>query len=136
MVASASRRSGRSFQPRPTSTAASFSGRGGQPAREIPLAVVQDVDGQPAGPFDRVLRGGTAMQRDGEHRRVERQGGDRARGHAVVGPFEVGRDDGDAAREVPDDVAEVVWRHEVLRGGRHALESRAPYATATQVGEA
>ena len=85
---------------------------------EVLLAVGEDVHAEVARLEDGGLRRAGLVEADQHHRRFERQRAHRARGGAERGAVDARGDDRDAAREPPDDVAELL-----LVGERHGRAS-------------
>ena len=78
----------------------------GEPLGEVALVLAQDVEREPTAAAHRLLRWAATVQASQEHRRVERQRGDRADCHPVAPPAVEGREDDDAAHEVADHLPE------------------------------
>ena len=99
----------------------------GEAHGQLALVLAEDVHDERAALAHGGLRGGRAVEAHEERRRVERHGGDRARGRSVVDAVVVRGDDGHPGREVPDDVAvalSVAHRSPGRSHGRHVTMSR------------
>jgi hypothetical protein len=109
----AGKRRGATFQPRSSNPARKRERRRYRltpPTREVPgeilLPVGENVDGEPRGAVDGASGSCLLPHAEKNEWRIERERGERVRGHRASRPIDVERDDRDPGDKVADGLAE------------------------------
>ena len=107
---------GRRRGPPATATPANLSGPRRELHRERGLVLGEDVHGEAPRGDDGVAGREAPVQADEEHRRIQRQRGDGAGGHAVATALVQRRDHGDSGGEVPCGLSVCICSHHAADG--------------------